>query len=347
MRANTLNKSSPVFIVGTGRCGSTLMSNLINIHPDILSLSEVFVSFATEGFVRRKLDGPSFWKMLSQASPVLREAINPSRSPVEFLYEFNSASPWTMADLPACLYMTLPHLSDTPDALYQELEPLITERPMADLGEHYQFWFDWMTKRQGKQMWIERSGNSITMVPSLNRVFNNAKFAHLHRDGREVAMSIQKFMPLRVFLYTWTAFKRLGIDLLKSPFRYSDSRLINALSPLVTKVLPINRFLDTEPSLGEVGRFWSAMVQQGMRDLGQIESNRLHTMSYANLVQQPEKTLSDFMDFAAPNIEKQAWLAQVANIPRKQTPAWRSLPAAKLQELEDACAPGMALLGYH
>ncbi|MEO1336299.1 MAG: sulfotransferase, partial [Myxococcota bacterium] len=54
----------PVFIVGTGRCGSTLMSKLIHRHKDILSLSEVFTTFTTKAFVSRQLDGVAFWKML-------------------------------------------------------------------------------------------------------------------------------------------------------------------------------------------------------------------------------------------------------------------------------------------
>ena len=337
---------SPVFIVGTGRCGSTLMSNLINLHPDILSLSEVFVSFATTGFVHRQMDGPRFWRHVTDASPVLRKAINPTRSPVEFTYAFGPDSPWTMADLPACLYMTLPHLSNRPDALYREMEPVIKARPMASMGAQYQFWFDWLKERHDKQIWIERSGNSITMVKQINRLWPNAKFVHIHRDGREVAMSIRNFMPLRVFLHTWTRLKRIGIDLLKTPFRYSDSRLVNTFAPVISSLMPTERFLDMEPSPVETGAFWSAMIEQGLKDLSAIDPTRIHTMTYADLVERPRETLSRFIDFAAPGLPKDTWLEEASALPRKSDAKWKALPAQEIAALEAACAPGMKLLGY-
>jgi hypothetical protein len=31
------------FIIGTGRCGSTLLSRMLRLHPRVLELSELFV----------------------------------------------------------------------------------------------------------------------------------------------------------------------------------------------------------------------------------------------------------------------------------------------------------------
>lgn len=39
----------PVFIVGTGRCGSTMLSNMLRKHPDVLSLSEFLVAVTDLG----------------------------------------------------------------------------------------------------------------------------------------------------------------------------------------------------------------------------------------------------------------------------------------------------------
>lgn len=341
-----MSANAPVFIVGTGRCGSTLMSNLVNLHPDILSLSEVFVSFATEGLVHRTMSGPRFWKLLNDASPVLRGAINPTRSPVEFTYEFGEDSPWTMKDLPACLYMTLPHLSAEPDALYRELEPVIKARPTAPMGEQYRFWFDWLTERHDKKMWIERSGNSITMVKALHRLFPDAKFVHIHRDGREVAMSIRNFMPLRVFFHSWIRLRRIGVDLLKTPFRYSDSLMVNTFAPLISRMMPVEYFLENEPTPEQAGAFWSAMISQGMRDLATVPAENIHTMTYTDLVENPRETIEAFQQFAAPELANDDWLDAAAKLPRQSNPKWQSLSADEIERLERACAPGMKVLGY-
>lgn len=341
-----MTKSPPVFIVGTGRCGSTLMSNLVNLHPQILSLSEVFVSFATEGLVHRKMDGPRFWKLVTDASPVLRKAINPTRSPVEFTYPLTENSPWTMENLPASLYMTLPHLSDTPDAVYRAMEPAIKARPKAPMGEQYQFWFDWLTQHENKAMWIERSGNSITMVKALHRLFPDAKFIHIHRDGRETAMSIRNFMPLRVFLHLWTRLRRIGVDLLKTPFRYSDSLMVNSFSPLISNLLPTDRILDTVPDAADAGKFWSAMITQGLKDLAKVPTQNVHTMTYQDLTTNPVDTLQGFIDFAAPDLDHGDWVERAAKLPKASPPKWKALPADQIARLEAACAPAMKLLGY-
>ena len=242
--------------------------------------------------------------------------------------------------------MTLPHFSDTPDALYSAMEPVIRARPKAPLGEQYQFWFDWMTQQQDKKMWIERSGNSITMVESLNKHFPDAKFVHIHRDGRETAMSIRNFMPLRMFLHTWGRLKRVGIDLLKPPFRYSDSRMISLFSRQFISLLPVERDLDTVPEAAAAGKFWSAMIEQGLKELANVPQENLHTMTYTDLVERPRETLETFINFAAPGLNHNNWLDEASKLPKASKPKWQDLPSDDLARLEAACAPGMKLLGY-
>ena len=61
----------PVFIVSTGRCGSTMMSDVVRLHPRLLSLSEFFVSLSNRSFARRSADGEQFWDILNRLSPTV------------------------------------------------------------------------------------------------------------------------------------------------------------------------------------------------------------------------------------------------------------------------------------
>lgn len=46
------------FVVGTGRCGSTILSRMIDLHPEVAVLSELMVTFAFERkFGEREVSG--------------------------------------------------------------------------------------------------------------------------------------------------------------------------------------------------------------------------------------------------------------------------------------------------
>ena len=322
------------------------MSNLLRRHPDILSLSEVFTSFTTRAFPARQLDGDAFWEMLGRCSPVLRKSITPQTSPIEFTYPFGPDADYHMDNLPACLMMTLPHLSTNPDQLYKELEPVIRAQPKRPLEGQYRFWFDWMTTHLDKKIWIERYGTSLSMLKSINRMFPDAKFVHIHRDGHETALSMQAFEPMRVFMHMRRRLKLIGIDIMRTPFRYSDSLIVNTFAPIIERVVPANAYLKQTPTLEQAGRFWSDMVDVGLADLAPIDPERIHTMRYCDLVDAPRETLSQFIDFAFPGGSHKAWLDEASEIPQRRPSKWDALSASEQTRLAGACATGMTLLGY-
>ena len=61
---------APLFVLGTGRCVSTLISDVLRAHPRILSLSEFFTVCGREkAFTPASVDGPQFWDKLVAPSP--------------------------------------------------------------------------------------------------------------------------------------------------------------------------------------------------------------------------------------------------------------------------------------
>ena len=54
------------FIIGTGRCGSTILSKMLNVHPEICVLSEFLVALdAVKKYGERDVNGPELAEHIS------------------------------------------------------------------------------------------------------------------------------------------------------------------------------------------------------------------------------------------------------------------------------------------
>ena len=336
----------PTFIVSTGRCGSTLMSRLVRMHPKILSISEFFMSVATRGFVKKTLDGEQLWKLLSIAHAGEKLVFTPDQLVDEFLYPYGPDARFTPEDLPPLLFVVLPHITDDHEALYAEMEPVIRARPRASLAEQYAFLFGWLRDRMDKDLWIERSGASLTFLPPLKDMYPDAKFIHVYRDGRDVAMSMVRHAPTRLYAHAWHTAGMVGVNPLKRPFLLGETPIVPLFEPVAVKLLGLGKKLHEPLPPADTGAFWSAMIEVGLQNLKGLGPDRLMSMKYEDLVANPRSELERFVGFLGPDLMDEAWLEAASAIPRYKDPAWKDLPADDLAALEKAVAPGMALLGY-
>jgi len=343
-----LDQSSypPTFIVSTGRCGSTLVSRLVRMHPDILSVSEFFMSLATRAFAKKVMNGEQFWKLLSVAHAGEKLVFNPEALVDEFLYPYGPKSQFNRDNLPPLLFVVLPHLTDDHDALYAELEPIIRARPKAHISMHFVFLFNWLRQRFERKMWVERSGASLTFLPVLKDMYPDAKYIHVYRDGRDVAMSMVNHSPTRLHAHAWQLAGRFGINPLKRPFLMGETPIIPWFEPVMLKVLGLEKKLHQPLSPSVTGAFWSDMIKVGLNNLADIPPERLISMRYEDLVTDPQAELSRMIDFMGPGLDDAAWLKAAAALPRYKGPAWKNLPAEGQAALNAACAPGLELLGY-
>ena len=58
----------PAFVLNTGRCGSTMLSDVLNGHPRVLSLSEFFGAVGMGTFRFRRVTGSRMWGAYSRQS---------------------------------------------------------------------------------------------------------------------------------------------------------------------------------------------------------------------------------------------------------------------------------------
>src|SRR5689334_7066518 len=91
-QAITHTENNLTIVVGTGRCGSTMISNLVRQHPDVLSMSEFFVLLEGARFREGVVDAAQFWKLLSTPSPFITHMLRHHIKAQEFLYPVSATS---------------------------------------------------------------------------------------------------------------------------------------------------------------------------------------------------------------------------------------------------------------
>ncbi|MEN2977397.1 sulfotransferase [Tistrella bauzanensis] len=342
----TDGRIAPVLILSTGRCGSTMISALLNKHPQVLSLSEFFVPLGPAAFTGARRDGAWMWDLFSRQSPALHAMLKDGEVVDEMLYPLGQpGARYRAADIPPIAMVTLPHLTDQPDALFDELAPIIRQRPAMPLAAQYQGLFDHLMARFGRRVWVERSGGSLMVAAKLLHLFPDARVIHVYRDGRDTAMSMAHHHNFRVLVGAMKASRRFGIDGFR-PLHQPRGRMLDVwLQQLIFPRLNVRR-LAGDVTLADLGDFWSRMILLGRQVFADLAPDRLLSLKFEDVQQSPHETLRRMIRFIDPSLDDAGWLDTVARIPKPARSKFTTLPPDTRAALTAACAPGLAALGY-
>jgi putative sulfotransferase len=207
--------------------------------------------------------------------------------------------------------------------------------------------FEWLCQRLNKKIWVERSGASLIFVDALYRMYPSAKFIHLYRDGRDVALSMREFPPIGLLAQSWSDAKKFGINLLKPPFRLGESPYVAAAAKLSGLVERVAVRLDRKAEIGVAGEFWSAMVSVGLESLSKVPAAQKFDIRYEDLIATPGETLRDLIQFIEPDLLDDDWVDAARSIVGPNRSRRGFLTAADAALLDFACAPGLKALGYN
>jgi hypothetical protein len=344
---------TPVFVVGTGRCGSTLLSRFLAMHPDILSLSELLV-FATdlggriaEAFPPGDVDGAALWSILGAAHPRQTLMLRHGVMMDEALYRPGPGRRFDASTgIPAIAATALPHLGGDPDARFDDWAAAARALPPAPIGRQYAALFDRMRDEAGARVWVERSGGSLRVVRRLREHFPEARFVHIVRDGRDAAISMSKHAGFRLALAAAQVTEILGVDPYENADRTWESDLPDALMPYLPERFDAAHFRQDETALPLCGHYWSGEMRAGLADLAGLDDAHLLTLRYEALLDEPASNLDRFFRFVlqgAPEVDVDAYAALV----RRPSSDWRALPTAEATALDRACEPGFQALNEH
>ncbi|MEQ1570465.1 MAG: sulfotransferase [Myxococcota bacterium] len=343
---------APVFVVGTGRCGSTMLSEMLRAHPRRVSLSE-FWSIVTDlgGRIAETFpDGPvtaeAFWDLIGGVHPMQATLLRHGVAMDEVLYRTGPGRRFTAeSGIPAILQTVLPHLSGSPDALFDEVRSFVATLPTAPAAAQYRALFDWLAARFDRSGWIERSGGSLRIVARLHQAFPDARFVHLVRDGRDCAQSMSRHPGFRMALIGAQLTEILGVDPYTSPDRAGEGDLPDELVPFLPERFDPVAFVRYETPLTLCGHYWSGECMAGARELASVGSDRVLTLWYEDILAHPARALEQLDGFLGSGAGSSEWITRSAAAVRAPRSSWRALPPDALRELEEACAPGFAALG--
>jgi hypothetical protein len=217
-RRNQPERPTPFFIVGTGRCGTTLLQAILSAHPRIASPPETlfFNRFdpaahaadplpdeETDRYLRRVADDNYFQLLGLDPERLARAVRKGARSARDLLF-------WFLTELTA---------NDDPATLFAEKTP-------------------------GHQRYVHR----------INAVFPDAKIVHIHRDPRDTVASLQRAQFIN--RSTTTDYARYYRRVVERQFRWHDTlgphrhftvRYESLVDDLENQLRPLCDFLGVEP----------------------------------------------------------------------------------------------------
>jgi hypothetical protein len=325
------NRMPLTFVVGSGRCGSTMVSRVLGEHPDVLSVNEFFHRedmMAT--FDRPPVDGSEVWRWLSTPEPLL-DAFFSSGTISEMRYPRDGRfKPDT--GIPLICHGVLPMLSEDPDALFDELAAEVPTWPSRSAADHYRSLFGFLGQHLGKRVTVERTGGSIVMVGALRQRFPEARFVYIHRDGPDCAVSMSRHPMFR-------------LRVLKRALRHMRPGSVEAIPEEVrgpvASSLDVERLMSFPIPLTFFGNLWSFFVGQGLPVLAELPPGSWTTLHYENVLADPAGELTRLADFIGVAATPQ-WLAAATAVIGRPRPVNLSaeLAPAALAALRKVCAPG-------
>lgn len=263
------------------------MSEMLRLHPSVLSLSEVFASLQPRAFPTELLTGEAFYTLLTAPNSEWTAVLQDGSEPSELLYDADSGGRYTRSTgVPPLLATCLPFISDTPELVLDEIGEHWQGRPAASAAEHYQQLFDWLCRRLGCSVWVERSGGSLEYATEVLNAFPEARVLHLHRRGVDTAMAMSGHAYFRHRVR-----HRAGGD---------------------------------DETLSAYGRYWSSSILTGLRALSASPGGSVLHLSYERLVTDSAGALEDVARFFdLPDAPE--WPAAASRLVEHQPSRWSTI----------------------
>jgi putative sulfotransferase len=319
-------------ILSSGRCGSTLLSDLIAEEPRTLSVYESLQPLRNALTLApgSDLTGPEYWALLSVPGVQQRAMDRAGFIPREFRYPAGGRWGADLASIPPVVSVTLSRMSADPDDLFDVLAGKVPHFPSQPVGLHHKMLLDLLAEIAGRHRWVERSGASSSVAAPLLATFPEARFVYLTRNTADTALSMSKHPSFQLTAIGWEFARRYGFD------PYERWPTAGQRPPDAGELPEEMRRLLPDQVTAEALRDWSRglwffeamcahMAGLAEQALADCPPRHLYRMRYEDLVARPADELTrlgEFLGFADPS----GWARATAD--RVRPPHSRPLQSA-------------------
>ena len=287
--------SKPIFIIGSARSGTTLLYNILSKHKDLAYVNRNIINARVYiGFTSKKSG------MLLRLDKGRNIRIALARL-LNMIYKDR--------------YHQEPHEANYLFARYMGTYRYVTEhdyKPYMDMLKEDIYYIQ---KVFNKDRFINKNPHHAFRVRLLNKIFPDAKFIHIIRDGRAVAYSLYRFEQT-----TPNAVADNLRNILDSMYDPSRSKLYN------------------------YGLAWQVIVSRA-REIKYLEKEgRYYEIRYEDLIADPIYFIKDIIDFC----ELEWYDGFEGFIPRMrdENVKWKLLSEQDRNDLEESTAMLRKILGY-
>ena len=234
--------NAPFFVVGSGRSGTTLLQSILNGH------SRLYIPPETH-FIEALAAG------LPLSDPLTAEQVQDAVDRITTHWRWSANKIDSSELLAEAVALDRPRMADILNIIYQQ-----------------------HLRRTGKPRWGDKTPRYIRYVPQILAIYPDARFIHLIRDGRDVAISMANvnWGPSYDRDFAWARAVRLGIDYRNAPFaqRILEVRYEDMVHDLEATVRRACAFIgeEFEPSMLD----WHRQIDAGLS----TGDHRLHGKLY-------------------------------------------------------------------
>jgi putative sulfotransferase len=314
-------------VLGTGRCGSTMLSRLLAVEKDTLSISESMVTIKGRMLLTpdAEYDGSEYWTMINRppgSGTVVNLILQMDFRDAQYCYPENGRFGADRVHVPPILRIALPGITPDPDGLYDYLAVRVPEFPRQTVARHHRMMLDVLADTLGRSRWVERTGASSMVAYPWLLANPDAKVVHLTRNVADTVRSMSKHPAFQLSEIRHQFHTRYGVD----PYirDMPETLLPGDLPDELRQFLPGNITAEALNARKFDAAFFERMIAQlegsAEQAIADLKPTQLYRMRYEDILSDPVRELTklgEFLEFPDPA----GWAASAA-------PQVRSRPAA-------------------